>query len=76
VPQKTPKKSSTYVKNRPFPTILAHRDRCPSFRNLVFSGATHHCGLADIVKKRNPWIRSRISRKSIPGTANGMQEMG
>ncbi|MFB0554653.1 MAG: hypothetical protein ACETWQ_15230 [Phycisphaerae bacterium] len=45
-------------------------------RNLFFIGATHHCGLADIVKKRNPRIRSRISRKSIPGTANGMQEMG
>jgi len=48
-----------------FPTILAHRERCPPFRNPVLSNATHHPGLAGIVKKRNCLIRSRISRKSI-----------
>jgi len=40
VPQKTPKKPSTCVKNPFFPAILAHRERCPPFRNPVFSNAT------------------------------------
>ena len=34
---KTAKKSSTYVKNPLFPTVLAHRHRCPAFQNPVFS---------------------------------------
>ena len=67
--KKTPKKLYTCVKEPPFPTILTHRHRCPPFRNLVFSNATYHPGLAGIVRNCNRRIRSRISRKSVRGTA-------
>jgi len=52
--KKTPKHPSTYVKKPHFPTTLTHRDRCYTFQNLVFSSATHHPGLAGIVKKTRP----------------------
>jgi hypothetical protein len=64
-----PKKSSTCVKDPFIPVILVHRDRCHPFQNPVFSSSTPHPGLAGIVKKRNRRIRSRISQKSILGTA-------
>ena len=66
---KTAKKSSTYVKNPPFPTILADCRRCPPFQNPILRSCAHHPGLAGIGKNRNCRMRSRISRKSLLGTA-------
>ena len=49
--------------------MLAQRNCYPPFRESVFSGSTHHPGLAGIVKKRNCTIRqnnanSRAARTS------------
>jgi hypothetical protein len=35
------------------------------FQNAIFSSSTHHPGLSGIVKKRNRWMRSRMTMKLI-----------
>ena len=63
---KTAKKSSTYVQNPLFPTILADRRRCPPFQSPIFNSSTHHPGLSPAIA---------VSSRRIP-MYFGEQRMG
>jgi len=39
-----PTNDSKYIEKPLFPSILAHRQRCPMFQNPVFSSSLHHSG--------------------------------